>query len=423
MLFWITGRFGRTGVPGAPGGGLPPGASNQTLRFDLATGLWIASAYFLNSDSSITIGTGAVPGDVRIKGAGPVNMVRLLGTANPSDFMQGIKAFSATSNNVLSDNDSNALIQYNVFAQNDIYITSDNGAGLKGYLYAGDDVVWMQGSAGIDAVMIGDNIIGFSTGAQDFLQGGFGAMVKVVDNSAIAVGSSAIDKSATFVANRSGTQGAGVVNSPLIGGTGQLSKTDNLPLFQRLGFNAGGAFESILDFLALTADRLISIPDEDGTVGILIPVGVAGTASENAGTNNTASRSDHEHSVNQTITIALGGVLATGPGQQPFNIEIPNDNYTVIEIAARVKVAAGTAFTLQIVEFNASGVSQGDVISGAGLALAAATNAQTVSFVGGRTTPGKGFYYGLDLDTITGTPPEDVIIQIRCWEKTDDKAV
>jgi len=155
--------------------------------------------------------------------------------------------------------------------------------------------------------------------------------------------------------------------------------------------DAGGLNKEIINMNLETG--VVTIPESlvigDKVAGGLVPAGSTGTVAENAGNAATAARSDHEHAHIKVLQIAKSGVLTTGDGKQPFNLEVPNDGWTLQEVAARV-VTAGTALTIQLHEFDASDVSQGDVLT-TPLALGSNKRAATTSFVGGRNAMSFSF--------------------------------
>lgn len=238
-MTWFLGRAGNNTPAGAPGGGMPVGAANDTIRFNGVTGLWEASTILTNDGLNIQI---------------PVQL----------------QFTSSTQDDVIRDLDSNILIQMNVFAQNDTSISTDLGVLNDGYLYVGSDIVELFGAASVQMGLYGQNLLIVSSATNDFNQGGFGSHMKVGDNSAIALGSSAIDRAATWIGNRSSTFAIGVVNSVAVGGSDTDPKTSQSAYVQQIAFNEASAlFETIINADTATADRLVTIPDADGEVSVL----------------------------------------------------------------------------------------------------------------------------------------------------------
>lgn len=251
---------------------------NSWVKFNIANGTWDFITPFIGLlTDDLTVGeqrrfdgtTWAIM--TSLSGGGTLNKIaRWTGASSLGDSIMteagtvltvagGLRVDSAINNKTLDDAGSNALIQYDVFSQNDIFITSDDGGGGKGYLLISDTINEIFGGPGTDTIIYGDNLIGFSVGGQDFLQGGFGANIKVVDNSSVAVGSSAIDKAAIFVGSRAGTINSGIVNSVIVGGVGVIADKDDYLFTQNLEVQNG-----ILEVVMSSGNALIRIDAEGG---------------------------------------------------------------------------------------------------------------------------------------------------------------
>jgi len=84
MGFWFTGRGAAGAGNGAPGGGLPPGLDEQTLRFNAALNLWLANSILANdgvnlfSQNLMKFGTVGTPPthNVHAEGTSPGFFVR-----------------------------------------------------------------------------------------------------------------------------------------------------------------------------------------------------------------------------------------------------------------------------------------------------------------------------------------------------------
>jgi len=238
-MTWFLGRAGNNTPAGAPGGGMPVGAANDTIRFNGVTGLWEASSILTNDGLNIQI---------------PVQL----------------QFTSSTQDDVIRDLDSNILVQMNVFAQNDTSITTDLGLFADGYLYVGSDIMELFGAASVQMGIYGQNLLIVSSATNDFDQGGFGSHMKVGDNSLIALGSSALPRAATWIGNESSTFAIGVVNSVAVGGSDTDPKTSQSAYVQQIAFNdASALFETVINADTATADRLITIPDADGEMSVL----------------------------------------------------------------------------------------------------------------------------------------------------------
>jgi len=234
----------------------PLGMSTETLRYDLLNVL-VANSVLTNDGVN-----------VQVRDALLAVVVALKADGDPSDFIEGINFASATEPDVLNDADSNALCQIDTLNDDEWLFTPDNGV-ANSYLRIGNVLNEMFAGVGKDSTIFGRGIIGFAAGIQDFLQNGFGASFKTMDNSAGATGASNIIKAASFVANQQGVINVNVSNSPLIGGNGQIAKTSNQPYFSRLAFNVGGAFD--IEFVpdTPTADRVVTQPDAEGENAVM----------------------------------------------------------------------------------------------------------------------------------------------------------
>ncbi len=358
---------------GSPGGGLPPGAADNTLRFNGLTAKWEASTTFLNDGTDIFNTNMAKFGTI---GNPPISNVHAEGI-NPM-FGERTSADTIVTRTPLSLNHKTT----------------------------------------------GDMADGFGTNMQLFIEDNAAVLNRAGQVSGVREG--ADDTSGIFLISVSGGSLVnnihGLPNGSVILGNAAITAVQgNLPYATEYVIRNSG-FDGNLDAI-ITAPRKWTLPDATGLIPTMVAVGVAGTVAENQGIATTSSRSDHEHSVNQTINVTIPGVIATGAGQAEFFIEVPNDNYQLVQISGRLITKAGTAFTIQVREINAANASQGDVINGAGLVFGGASNVRTTDLVVARTTPGANFYYLIDVDTITGSPPEDLNLQFRFTELTDDKPV
>lgn len=134
-----------------------------------------------------------------------------------------------------------------------------------------------------------------------------------------------------------------------------------------------------------------------------------------------AGKSDtsHTHETVHTVMIYKDGALSTGDGQQPVKVRIPMDGWILEEIDAFVDVAAGTQLSIQIAEMTEADVYFLDTML-ATLDFGTANRATfSGPFAGGRDTPDKGHWYRLDIDTVTGTPPENLTVFMKLKQTTD----
>ena len=116
-----------------------------------------------------------------------------------------------------------------------------------------------------------------------------------------------------------------------------------------------------------------------------------------------------------TVNIYIDGVLSTGDGAQPIELRVPADGFVLEEVVGFLKVAAGTQLSIQLAEMTEADVFVEDVLT-AVLSFGTATTASTAAFSGG-TTPDKGHWYRVDIDVITGTPPEGLTVQLKLRQK------
>ncbi len=150
--------------------------------------------------------------------------------------------------------------------------------------------------------------------------------------------------------------------------------------------------------------------------------GSAGTSPENEGNNTTPSRSDHEHAIPFSIQMSLAGNISNGD-KVTFRIPVPYAGVTWQSMYVRLKTAAGTSLDINVERFNEAGASQGNMWTAA-LALGTAEfGVKTATFDTGEATPTQNDYYDFVLTNIAGSPPKDIVVQLRGWIKSDVKPV
>jgi hypothetical protein len=73
----------------------------------------------------------------------------------------------------------------------------------------------------------------------------------------------------TILSSQDATVKDGVINSNILGGLSPISKTDNTPMLNQLGFNTGEAFETILGYTTATQENTAILQDASGTIAYL----------------------------------------------------------------------------------------------------------------------------------------------------------
>jgi len=150
--------------------------------------------------------------------------------------------------------------------------------------------------------------------------------------------------------------------------------------------------------------------------------GSSGTSPENEGTNTTPSRSDHEHAIPFSIQMSLAGNISNGD-KVTFRIPVPYAGIIWQAMYVRLKTAAGTSLDVNVERFNEAGASQGNMWTAA-LALGTAEfGEKTATFDTGETTPAQNDYYDLVITNSSGSPPKDIIVQLRGHLPSDTKPV
>ncbi len=236
MLFWLTGRFGRSldiasFINGTPG----------------------AIPIFLTAN---TIGNSI------LSEAGSVI------TANG-----GLEVTSATNTSALNDASSGALIQFNASADNDTIISSDNGAFAETAVYVSSSNLDLYAGIGKPVTIeANDKTVfnGTTTFTSVSFRGAGGANVarlELINNSAgDIISSTGADAHGVFLSAHASTMKAGVTGSLIIGGTGITGKTDDVVYVPKLGFYQSGTIEGLLDNAVLTADRAWTLPNISGEI-------------------------------------------------------------------------------------------------------------------------------------------------------------
>ncbi len=87
FFLWLTGRLGPTVPPGAPGGGLPAGVADNTLRFDAGTGFWVISGAFTNDGVNLF-----ATGRLKIGDIGTPALVQLHVAGSAGGFFEELSA-------------------------------------------------------------------------------------------------------------------------------------------------------------------------------------------------------------------------------------------------------------------------------------------------------------------------------------------
>jgi len=88
-------------------------------------------------------------------------------------------------------------------------------------------------------------------------------------NDGLDVSSGSLPSYPTILSSQSSTVKDGVINSNILGGLGVIAKTDNTPYGNQFGFNAGEAFETILDYTTATQENTATLQDASGTIAYL----------------------------------------------------------------------------------------------------------------------------------------------------------
>lgn len=276
---------------------------NSWVKFSGATGLWgFLDAFVGLLTDDLTVGeqrrfdgtTWAIM--TSLSGGGTTNkLARWTGASSLGDSIMteagtvltvagGFGVDSAINNKAINDASSTALYEIDRFSQNDQYWTSDDGAGLKGSIYTGDDTTEIRGmgTTNLDIFGLGINVLGL--GLNDV--GATPTQIKIADNTGSDVGSSDFDRLAAFFFHRKGIIKQNVVNTGIGGGSGITAKTDNTWYVQQLGFFESGTIEGLFRAGTLTADRVWELPDIGGQIPVELMAGFqlsSPSASEDAG--------------------------------------------------------------------------------------------------------------------------------------------
>ncbi len=248
---------------------------NQQRRFTV--GVWVIISVGITG----TLTTGKIP---KASGASSLIDSILTEAGTVVTVAGGFGMTSATNNKALDDASSTVLWEIDVFSQNDTTISSDDGALLKGYLYVGDDTVELFGGATTSLDLYGDGMGLLGTGNAD--TAGTPTHIKIVDNSAGDIGSSAFDRNGVFIAHSTGIMKSGVTNTVILGGVGITAKTDDTAYVNQLGFYDSGTIEGLFRAGTLTADRVWELPDIGGQIPVQLMAGFqlsSPSASEDAG--------------------------------------------------------------------------------------------------------------------------------------------
>ncbi len=277
---------------------------NSWVKFSGATGLWgFIDAFIGLLTDDLTVGeqrrfdgtTWAIM--TSLSGGGTLNKIaRWTGTASLGNSIMteagtvlavagGFGVTSATNNKAIDDASSNALFELDVFSQNDTFITSDDGAGAKGYMYVGDDFVELFGGVGVLIGLYSNNLLlmsGFALSTDNHV-----AHIYIPDNSAGDKTSSNFgdNQAGTFLA-RNSTIKSGVTNTGIGGGVGITAKTDDSWYVNQLGFFESGTIEGLFRAGTLTADRVWELPDIGGQIPVELMAAFqlsSPSASEDAG--------------------------------------------------------------------------------------------------------------------------------------------
>lgn len=148
--------------------------------------------------------------------------------------------------------------------------------------------------------------------------------------------------------------------------------------------------------------------------------GSAGTSPENEGTNPTPSRSDHEHAIPFCLQLSKAGNLANGD-RATFRVPVPYAGVTWQAMYIRLTTAAGTSIDVNVERFNEAGTTQGNMWTAAQALGTAEFAKKTATFDTGEATPSQNDYYDLVLTNIAGSPPKDIVVQLRGWIPSDTK--
>ncbi len=162
----------------------------------------------------------------------------------------------------------------------------------------------------------------FSTNGISFFysRAGFtkASYMDIVDNETTAFTSANLPGFPGHFLTRKATINIGLVNSASIGGRDIKLKTNYSAYANRYIFNTGENFETVLDYITPTADRLIQLQDGDGTVAFLSDIPGAATTIYNG---NGSISSNRYISLGSNI-IDFGTGLGSGITLDPTNFSI-----------------------------------------------------------------------------------------------------
>lgn len=142
------------------------------------------------------------------------------------------------------------------------------GFGTGGYVYAASTGLSLNSNFAQDSVI---NI----QSAGIVLRAGGNSIIKIQDNTAGVVTSSALVQFPASIVSQGSTISQNVTNSVILGGTNIIAKTNNTAYATQFGFSQsplGGPFDLILNAAAINADRTQSFQNADGTIALLTDI-------------------------------------------------------------------------------------------------------------------------------------------------------